>query len=58
MSLGAIGAFLIVLIAVFVFGNLWFNIVESVLDKIKRILFRRKSPQIWHTLPTEDEDKF
>lgn len=55
MSLGAIGAFLIVLVAVFVFGNLWFHLVECVLGRIKGLFTRRKDPPAWHPLPPEEQ---
>lgn len=56
MSLGAIGAFLLVLIVVFLVGNLWFHLVEGVLARIRRSL-SRKEPPAWHSLPPDWEDK-
>ena len=56
MSLGEIGAILLFLVVVLVFGNLWFHLVESVLGRIKRLLIRRSTPPAWHPLPTEQED--
>lgn len=56
MSLGAIGAFLAVLIVVFVMGNLWFHFVESLLARIKRLLTRRSDPSAWHPLPPDQEE--
>lgn len=56
MSLGAIGAFLIVLVVVFAFGNLWFHLVEGVLGRIKSLFTRRKDPPAWHLLPPEEQD--
>ena len=56
MPLGEIGAFLLVLVAVFVFGNLWFHFVEAILNRIKRLFTRRKEPPAWHTLPPDEED--
>ena len=55
MSLGAIGAFLIVLVVVFAFGNLWFHLVEGVLGRIKSLFIRRKDPPAWHPLPPEEQ---
>ena len=55
MPLGEIGAFLLVLVAVFILGNLWFHLVEAILGRIKKRLVRR-SPPTWHTFPTEWED--
>ena len=56
MSLGAIGAFLIVLVVVFAFGNLWFHLVEWVLGRIKSLFTRRKDPTAWHPLSPEEQD--
>lgn len=55
MSLGAVGAFLLVLIVVFVIGNLWFHFVESLLERIKRLLTSRRDPPAWHPLPPDEE---
>lgn len=57
MSLGAIGAFLIVLVVIFAFGNLWFHLVEGVLGWIKGLFTRRKDPPVWHPLPPEEQDE-
>lgn len=57
MSLGAIGAFLLVLIVVFVMGNCWFHFVESLLARIKRLLTRRSDPPAWHPLPPDQEQR-
>lgn len=54
MSLGAIGAVLVVLVAVFIVGHIWFHIVEGVLDGLKR-LFGKKGADTWHPLPQEQE---
>lgn len=56
MSLGAIGAFLVVLLVVFVVGNLWFHFVEGVLKGIKGLFWSRREPPAWHPLPPEQED--
>lgn len=55
MSLGAVGAFLLVLIVVFVIGNLWFHFVESLLERIKHLLTSRRDPPAWHPLPSDEE---
>ena len=55
MSLGAVGAFLLVLIVVFVIGNLWFHFVGSLLGRIKRLLTSRRDPPAWHPLPPDEE---
>ena len=56
MQLGEIGAFLLVVAAVFIWGNLWFQFVEAVLSRIKKLFTRRKQPPAWHTLPPDEED--
>ena len=57
MSPGALGAVLLVLVVVFVLGNLWFHLVESLLCGMKRLLLRDQEPQAWHPLPPEPEEK-
>ena len=47
---------LALLTAVTVFGQLWFHFVEALLEKAKRLLFRREQPPVWHLLPDEKED--
>lgn len=56
MSLGAIGVFCIVLVAVFLVGVLWFHFVESMLERVRRLFTRHQEPPAWHPLPTEEED--
>ena len=53
-SLGQIGAFLLVLVGIFVAGRIWFALVETVKDAVLRRISRRK-PEVWHPLPPEDE---
>ena len=57
MPLREVGGILLLLVIVFVIGNLWFHAVESVLGRIKRFLSWNKEPPVWHTFPTEPEDK-
>ena len=57
MPFGEMGALLLLLVAVFVFGNLWFHFVEAILNRIKRLFPRRKEPPAWHTLPPDEEDR-
>ena len=56
MPFGEIGAFLLFLVAVFIFGNLWFHLIEAILNRIKKRLTRRKTPPAWHALPPDEED--
>lgn len=57
MSLGEIGAFLLFLVAVFIFGNLWFHFVETILRWIKKRFIRRQNSSAWHTLPPDEKDR-
>ena len=56
MPLGEIGAFFLVVVVVFIFGNLWFHFVESILNRLKRLFIRPKDTP-WHPLPPEQEEK-
>ena len=53
MPLGEIGAFLLALVVVFIWGRFWFHLVETVLHRLKRLIFRREEPPAWHPLPQE-----
>ena len=55
-TLGQIGAFLLVLVVLFLVGRLWFALVEGVLEAIRRRLFRGKG-EPWHPLPPEEDDE-
>ena len=55
MSLGALGAWVLVLLAVFLTGRLWFRFVESILDRIRALLTRHREPPAWHPLPQEED---
>ena len=57
MPFGQIGAFLLILVVVFLVGNIWFHLVESLLDRIRSLFTRHKEPPAWHPLPPEQEDK-
>ena len=56
MPLEEIGAILLFLVVVFILGNLWFQFIEAILKRIKRLFTRHKEPPVWHTLPTDEED--
>lgn len=57
MSPGALGAFLLVLVGIFVLGNLWFHLVETLLNWVKRCLIGDRETGAWHPLPTDTEDQ-
>ena len=57
MPLGEIEAFLLFLVTVFIFGNLWFHFVEAILRWIKKLFIRHRKPPAWHTLPPDEEDR-
>ena len=52
MYIKEIGVFLLVLVFIVIFGNIWFNFVESILGRIKRIFTRGKEPA-WHPFPDD-----
>lgn len=59
MPLAEIGTGLLILIGIVIFGNLWFHFVDSMLERIKGVFFRRKDPPAWHPFPSDsdaDED--
>ena len=56
MSLREIGAILLFLVGVFLFGNLWFHFIETILKRIRRLFTCRQKPSAWHTLPLDEED--
>ena len=57
MSWGAMGAFFLALLILFAVGNLWFPVVEFLMERIKRRLARREEPPAWHPLPTQEEQQ-
>ena len=56
MSIDEIGAFLFILVIIFLFSNIWFHFIESILSRIKRIFTRHKEPKTWHPLPQDKDD--
>jgi hypothetical protein len=52
-ELAALAALLLVIV---IFGNFWFYLVESVLERIRRLFTRHREPPAWHPLPKEEED--
>ena len=56
MPLGEIGAFLLFLVVIFIFGNLWFHFIESLLNRIKKQFTPHKKTPVWHPLPPDKED--
>ena len=48
-----IGGALLVLLGVVVLGNLWFHLVEGLLDRLRRRWGRPKEPPAWHPLPPD-----
>lgn len=57
MPFGEMGAFLLFLLVVCIFGNLWFHCIETIIRRIKKLFTRRQKPPAWHTLPTNEEDR-
>ncbi len=56
MPFGEMGALLLFLLAVVIWGNLWFRFTETLLGRIKKWFTRRQKPPAWHTLPPDEEE--
>lgn len=57
MPFGETGAFLLFLVVVFVFGNLWFRFIEAILKRLKKLFSRHREPPPWHPLPPDSPAK-
>ena len=55
-TLGQIGAFLLVLVVIFLMGRFWYALVEGAREALRRRFFRRKEKP-WHPLPPEKDDE-
>lgn len=53
MPFGETGAFLLFLVVVFLFGNLWFRFIEAILKRLKKLFSRHREPPPWHPLPPD-----
>ena len=51
-----IGMWLLILTVIFIFGQVWFHLVEGLLSKIKSLLNRNKEPPVWHTVEEADSE--
>lgn len=52
-----IGALLLFLVVVLIFGNLWFHFIETILRWLKKLFTRHHEPPAWHPLPPDKEDQ-
>ena len=52
-----IGMWFLALTVLFLFGRVWFYLVEGVLARIKSLLNRHKESPVWHTFEETDKDK-
>ena len=52
-----LGAILLVLIVVFLLGNIWFHLVEWLLKRLKQLFCPKEAPPAWHPLPPEPEQE-
>ena len=57
MPFGEIFGAVIFLIVIVIFGNIWYSIVNSILEKIKYKLFGKKNSTNWHTLNKDEYEK-
>ena len=51
------GMWLLFLIVMFIFGRMWFHLVEGVLARIKSLLDRHRDPPVWHTFEEDDSEQ-
>ncbi len=51
------GVWILILIIIFIFGRVWFHMVEWLLSKIKALFSRCVKPPVWHTFEEKDEEK-
>ena len=47
---------LLFMLAIVIFGNIWFYLVDGLLSKLKTPFLRAKTPQTWHPLQEEKEE--
>ena len=52
-----IGMWVLILIVIFIFGRMWFHLVEGLLAKLKSLLNRHKEPPVWHTFEETGGEK-
>lgn len=57
MPIGEIGAFLLVLVIVFICGELWLRFIEALLQQTKKLFTRHQKSSAWHPLPPDKEDQ-
>ena len=57
MSLRELGAVILLLLAVFFLGKLWFHLVEAVLKRLKGLFRGRREPPVWHPLPPDEGEE-
>ena len=50
-----IGILFLLLLVVVIFGNIWFNLIASILSKFRKIFTHRREPAAWHPLPADEE---
>ena len=52
-----IGAILLFLTVIVIFGNLWFSFIEAILKKVKALFTCHREPPAWHPLPPDQEER-
>lgn len=52
-----IGMWVLFLVVIFIFAQVWFHLVEGILARIKSLLNRHKEPPVWHTFEETDDGK-
>lgn len=52
-----IGMWFLILVVIFIFGQVWFHLIEGLLAKLKSLLNRHKEPLVWHAFEETDREK-
>lgn len=57
MTIKIIGIIFIVLLILVIFGNIWFYLVDGMIEKVKRLVFKSQKTENWHTLDEKNINK-
>ena len=56
MPFAEFGVILLFLVGVFLLSRLWFQLVEGILHRIRRLFTQSQKPTQWHSLPPQQEE--
>ena len=46
-----LGVILLIMIVLVIIGNIWFDIVDGILEKIKNLITGNNNKTVWHEFP-------